>query len=406
MLEARPRATTLLVGAAAAALVLASAVPAAAATTAGPAITLRGASSASSTSGDSVTVPKPAGTVAGDVLVARVANRGDVTASMTSAGWTPVGSTQSAALLKSVVLVRVATGGEPSSYTFDVSEPSNLAATVTAYDNVDNADPVDTFAGRVNGNLDLFTTPSVTSTVGNAMAVWFGTQLYTGTDCLVDAITPPSGLTEVLDDCLAPGGSGLAVETAQRQLGAPAVRSGWTGSSDFLRTNVTQVLTLRPASAVQTASRYASSSTDVGKLWEGYDLLGNRDTWLSDDTLHEPSGLAASRVNPGVAVRAQRVRRPGHGRGQHHERPRRRALRRGHPAAVGLGGHRHRPLPQRQLPLRRATSAAPTASPTRRRPSRSTGSPSPTWRPARPAAPSAATGSGSATPTPRTTPRR
>lgn len=300
MLEARPLPTALLVGAATAALVLASAVPAAAATTAGPAITLRGASSASSTSGDSVTVPKPDGTVAGDVLVARVANRGNVAASMTSAGWTPVGSTQSAALLKSVVLVRVATGGEPSSYTFDVSEPSNLAASVTAYDNVDNADPVDTFAGRVNGNLDLFSTPSVTSTVGNTMAVWFGTQLYTGTDCLVDAITPPSGLTEVLDDCLAPGGSGLAIETAQRQLGAPAVRSGWTGTSDFLRTNVTQVLTLRPASAVQTASRYASSSTDVGKLWEGYDLLGDRDTWLSDDTLHEPSGLAASRVNPGV----------------------------------------------------------------------------------------------------------
>ncbi|SDT31669.1 hypothetical protein SAMN04488543_3699 [Friedmanniella luteola] len=300
MLVPRPRTTALLVGTATAAVVLATAVPATAAVTSGPAITLRGSSSASSTTGQSVTVAKPAGTVAGDVLVARVANRGDVSAAMTSAGWSTVGSTQSAALLKSVVLVRVARAGEPASYTFDVSEPSNLAASVTAYDNVDNADPVDSFAGRVNGNLDLFTTPGVTSTVGNAMAVWFGTQLYSGTDCVADAITPPSGLTEVLDDCLAPGGSGLAIDGAQRQLGAAATRSGWVGSSDFLRTNVTQVLTLRPAAKVQTASRYAGSSVDVGKLWEGYDLLGNRDTALSDATLHEPSGLAASRVNEDV----------------------------------------------------------------------------------------------------------
>jgi hypothetical protein len=297
---ARPLRSALLVGTAAAALVLATAVPASAATAVGPAIVHRASSSASSTSGESVTVAKPAGTAAGDVLVARVANRGNVAATMSSAGWTRVGSTQSAALLKSVVLVRVAGAGEPSSYTFDVSETSNLVASVTAYDNVDNAHPVDAFAGQVNGNLDLFHTPSVTSTVGNARVVWFGTQLYSGTDCSADAITPPAGLSTIVDNCLAPGGDGLAIRTADRQLGAPGTRSRWVGSSDFRRTNVTQVLTLRPAAKLQTASRYASSSADVGNLWEGQDALGNRDTSLSDQTLHEPSGLAASRINEGV----------------------------------------------------------------------------------------------------------
>lgn len=296
----RPLVRTGLVGTAALAVVLASAVPSQAAVTAGPAITLRGSSSATSTDGASVTVARPAGTTAGDVLVARVANRGDVSAALTGDGWTLAGSTQSAALLKAVVLTRVATASEPASYTFEVSEPTNLVASVSAFDNVDTRDPVDHYAGKVNGNLNLFGTPAVVSTVGNTMAVWFGTQLFSGDDCDAAAITPPSGTTPVLDDCLA-AGSGLSYDVAYRQLGAAASRSGWTGRSDALRTNVSQVLTLRPASAVQVADRYVAASTDVGKLWDGYDLLGQKDTLLGDDELHEPSGLAASRVNPDVA---------------------------------------------------------------------------------------------------------
>jgi hypothetical protein len=301
MLSARPL-TTLLVGIAAAAVVLAGSVPADAGVSAGtgPAINLRGSSSASSTAGTSVTVARPHGAAAGDVLVARVANHGHVAATMGSAGWRQVGSTHSAALLKSVVLVRVATASEPASYTFQVSQRSNLVASVTAYDNVDAQHPVDSFAGRVNGNLATFTTPVATSTVGNTLAVWLGTQVYTGTRCVGNAITPPAGMTEVLDECLAGGSAGLAMDVAHRRVGAPGSRSGWAGRSAFARTNVTQVLTLRPAAKVQTASRYAPASVDVGKLWDGYDELGRRDTGLSDQTLHEPSGLAASRVNPDV----------------------------------------------------------------------------------------------------------
>lgn len=299
MRQSPPITTALLTGAVAAATMVGTAAPAAAAVTAGPAIAYRSSSSASSTTGDSVTVPKPAGAVAGDVLVARVANRGNVTAEMTAPGWTVVGSTHSAAMLKSVLLTRVLTGSEPSSYTFDVSAPSNLVASISAYDNVDNAHPVDRYAGKVNGNSDVFATPPVTSTVGNATAVWFGTQLAAGSDC-PPAITAPSGLSEVLDGCL-PGDEGLAYESAYRPLGAADTRPGWVGSSDAARTNVAQVLTLRPASPVQVADRYASASVNVGKLWDGYDAAGAEDTDLPDAVLHEPSGLAASQVNPDVA---------------------------------------------------------------------------------------------------------
>jgi hypothetical protein len=299
MRQSRPRLLALLTTSVTAATLVAPALPAQAAVPAGPAITLRSSASASSTTGDSVTVAKPAGAVAGDVLVARVANRGDVSAELSSPGWTLAGQTHSAGLLKSVVLTRVLTGSEPSSYTFDVSAPTNLVASISAFDNVDNADPVDTYAGQVNGNSPVFGTPAVTSSVGNTTAVWFGTQLFAGSDCAAASITSPSGLTPVLDDCL-PGGEGLAMETAYRQLGAAATRGGWVGSSGAARTNVTQAVTLRPAAAVQVADRYASASVNVGKLWDGYDALGARKTQLPDSVLHEPSGLAASRVNPDV----------------------------------------------------------------------------------------------------------
>ncbi len=301
MLLDRPRTVALLVGVASAALLLTTGVPASGVVKAGPPITLRADSSASSTTGNSVTVPKPAGTVAGDVLVARVANRAAVSATLSSGGWTTVGSTQSAVMLKSVVFVRVATSNEPSSYTFAVSEPSNLAASIAAYDHVDNADPVDAFAGRVTGFSDQFRTPSASSTVGNAMAVWFGTQLYTGTGaaCPLDVIAPPPELTETLDRCL-PVRDGLALSSAQRQLGAAGSQSGWVGSSDHLRTNIAQVLMLRPASRVQAPDQFRSSAATVGRLWDGYGSDGERDTALSDNLLHEPSGLAASRVNANV----------------------------------------------------------------------------------------------------------
>ena len=299
MRQSRPLLSALLATSVTAATLVSTALPAQALVPAGAPITVRATASASSTSGEAVTVQRPAGALAGDVLVARVANRGDVTAEIGGDGWTVVGETHSAALLKSVVLTRVVTASEPSSYTFTVSSRTNLVASITAFDNVDAADPVDTFAGKVNGNASLLSTPAVTSTVGNALAVWFGTQLYSGEDCASSLLTPPSGLTEVLDDCL-PDAEGLALDVAHRQLGAAAVRTGWTGSSDFERTNVSQVLTLRPAAKVQAPDRFVGASVNVGQLWDGYDESGARDTALGDSELHEPSGLAASRVNADV----------------------------------------------------------------------------------------------------------
>lgn len=293
------RMVTLLGGPAVAFLLIGLPLPAQAAVTAGPAISARASSHASQLSTSSLTIATPAGATIGDVLLARVANRDNTSAAITSPGWTVVGSAQSAGLVQSVVLVKVLTATAPPSFTFQVSTPSSLVASVSAFANVDPAQPIDGYGGKVNTGSGVFTTTSVVSGVGNAMAVWFGTQTFAGSDCTTARITPPSGMTEVIDQCLA-ATSGLTFETAYRLLGAAATRTGWVGSSSLSNTNITQAVTLRPAAQVQEANSYASPSLDIGKLWDGYTATGSRNTQLPDSLLHEPSGLAASQRNPQV----------------------------------------------------------------------------------------------------------
>ena len=277
---------------------VASGLPAQAAITSGPSITVRGSARAHTADSGSIEVDRPARVVAGDVLVARVANRNNVKAVITGDGWTEVGSAQSAFQLQSVVLTRVATASEPSSYTFHASASTPLVASITGFANVDTADPVDSYVGKVNGASATLGAPAVSTREGNELAVWFGTQVYNAADCDPSLITPPAAFAVVLGgDCLPGSDEGLAFETAYRQLGAPTTVRGSAGGSILAATNIAQVVTLRPSSLVQTASRFAGSSVDVGRIWDGYDAAGERDVTLPDSQLHEPSGLAASRIN-------------------------------------------------------------------------------------------------------------
>ncbi|SDU86262.1 hypothetical protein SAMN04488544_1126 [Microlunatus sagamiharensis] len=280
------------------AAVWAPAPTAGAAGPAGPGITYRSSTTRSASAASSLSIARPAGTVPGDVLVARIANRAAVGADLTASGWTSVGSTRSAAMLKSWVLYRVVGASEPASYSFTQDATTSMAGSISAFSGVDTADPVDDFGGRVNGLSAIFAPPSVKSTTGNDLALWFGTQLANGSDCDDVAIAAPSTFVETSASCLVSQTAGLSLDVAQVQLGAPAAQPvavlapgatrSWTGSSRTLNTNITQALLLRPAATTEAAERYSSATVGVGSFT------------LPDSQLHEPSGLAASRTDPGV----------------------------------------------------------------------------------------------------------
>lgn len=254
-------------------------------------ISHRGSSSGSvAQPADTLDLPRPDGVAKGDVLLARVANRDNVSATMTSWGWTQVSAVQSAGLLKSWIFVKVAEAAEPEAYPFEISATSPMAGSISAFRGVDSANPIDTSVGEVNGNARSLAAPPLSTTVGNDFAVWFGAQVWTGRTCRDERLTPPAGFTETVNTCLRSKTSGLLYNAAFAQLGAAGRQRVWTGSSPLARTNITQAVALRPAVPKQVADRYASRSFDVGT----FKFRAKEDLW-------EASGLATSRLRPNVA---------------------------------------------------------------------------------------------------------
>lgn len=251
-------------------------------------VAYRSSSTAGAKSVTSLTITKPAGVVQGDLLLARLSNRNHVDATITPpAGWTVLRSDQSASQLKSWVLYKVATGSEPSGYAFGISISSYVAGSVMAFSGVDTANPIDTHSGQKNGLTSTFASPPITTTAANGVAVWLGTQIWTGSAC-PNAIAPPSGFAEPFDTCLVSSSTGMIFDGAHKDLGAPGLQPALNGSSPFPNTNTTQVVALRPAGGATCSAgdTFSPTVTTIGQL--------------DAPAIIEVSGLAASRVNPGV----------------------------------------------------------------------------------------------------------
>ncbi|MCE9672093.1 cell wall anchor protein [Myxococcus stipitatus] len=249
----------------------------------------RSSTTASVKASTTLTLALPPGTAVGDVLLARVSNRESVTATLTApAGWTLLRSDQSAALLKSWVFYKVVSSTEPASYTFTLSAAYNMSGSVSAFSGADPANPIDTHSGQKNGNATALDSPAVTTTVANGLAVWFGTQLWGGTACPVSPLVPPADFTEVFDACLLSSATGFLFDMAWKELGAAGLQPAFNGTSPFPNTNTAQVVVLRPANAPTCTVGDTFAST--------YSVVGS----VSSPDIVEPSGLAASRINPGA----------------------------------------------------------------------------------------------------------
>lgn len=236
-----------------------------------------------------LTIAKPAGVVAGDLLLARISNRNNATAVVTPpAGWSLLRSDQSASQLKSWVFYKVAGAAEAGSYGFAIDLASNMAGSIVAFANVDPVNPIDTHSGQKNGLTATFATPAITTSVSNGAAVWFGSQVWAGTSCPASPIVPPTGFTEVQDTCLPSASTALLYDSAYKQLGAAGLQPAFDGSSPYPNTNTAQVVALRPAggASCSVGDNFAATYTTVGTV--------------AAPAIVEPSGLAASRTTPGA----------------------------------------------------------------------------------------------------------
>lgn len=206
------------------------------------AIAFRGAAQTTAPNATTVTVPVPAGTVKGDVMIAIVGAKAESqTTVMAPAGWTVVLSNSDPANFMTVTSYKRVASAEPVSYIWTINVASSVHAAIFSYSGVDTSNPVDTSGGTVgSAETTTPTSPSITTTVGKAWVI----SLFVAGDPLT-TITAPSGYAS-RQTSLANLGAGHADKALSSPPGAtgPAV---WT--MDPATNWIAQQIAIRPAAS-------------------------------------------------------------------------------------------------------------------------------------------------------------
>jgi hypothetical protein len=159
-----------------------------------PSITHRTDSTNAVTS-TSITMNKPTGAAANDVLVAQIAIDGNTVISTVPANWTQIQNTNNGNALRQATYYHVvAASGEPASYQWDWgSTTRNAVGGISAYYGVKSSSPFDFASTQVSANGNPVTANSVTPTFDNAVVIAFFASAG-GT-----AFTQPAGWAERYD---------------------------------------------------------------------------------------------------------------------------------------------------------------------------------------------------------------
>jgi hypothetical protein len=179
------------------------------------------------TAAASVTIPKPAGTASGDVLVACLAlNGGQVAAGGVPSGWSPIASNTSVANPVANPHVfgyfKVAGGAEPADYRWTLASSVTSGAGIARYSGVSTTSPLDGAPSTASGPAATTgTVPSVTTATADAMLVGCMAINSSSTTSL---IASPSGMTEAWDI----GGKRHELADGRQALAGASGAKSWT----------------------------------------------------------------------------------------------------------------------------------------------------------------------------------
>ncbi|MDM7998974.1 MAG: YDG domain-containing protein [Dehalococcoidia bacterium] len=200
------KATPLLFVTLIAALVLASLFSTTTPAPVSAAIAQRGTATTADTSTTSLTINKPAGVVAGDVMLANIAKEGNDTTNPSSPGWTLVASADLGGMTQrhGAVLYRVVDGTEGASFTFALGTGTNRAVcAIVSISGVDTSGPTpfDVAPGAISvqGNQQAVVATSITTVSPNAAIVMFGMAANDNPTWSGWTTTSPGALTELYD---------------------------------------------------------------------------------------------------------------------------------------------------------------------------------------------------------------
>ncbi|MEW6471142.1 MAG: PQQ-dependent sugar dehydrogenase [Actinomycetota bacterium] len=191
-----------------------------------------------------ITIARPAGTVAGDVMLASVVVNDDKPPLSAPAGWRLLRVDGIAASLRQAIFVKTAGPSEPAAYTWTLPDWRRLAGGISTYRGVDLAHRIAAHAGAVDTTADTrVDAPSVAPAVPGTVVVHFAAARSEGT------LAPPALMAERWErtaavansarDALASSSDGLHPGT-----GPTGIRSAETSRPSI---HIGAVVVLRPA---------------------------------------------------------------------------------------------------------------------------------------------------------------
>jgi len=227
-------------------------------------VDIPGASVGEVASDVSVTVTKPTGVVAGEMLLTLISNSGSVTIPPLPSGWTDVAS-MNVSSHSSRLCYKIATSSEPGSYTFDsgTTTAGRLSVSILRVKDFNTTTPFDvaayTYSSGVTGvPVQEVVFPSVTTVTPGALVLYFHTMNGTGP---TSTSVPPAGLTKVAE---APTVGRYHVGYAE-----PRPTAGATGTRTFGQTSATARymggirVVLRPTAVASAAKPTVSAGADA-----------------------------------------------------------------------------------------------------------------------------------------------
>lgn len=217
-----------------------------------------------------LTVNVPANVRAGDVMLAVVNVRGNLTVTA-NAAWTLIRNDLSTGSnMRQLLYYRVVTGAEPASYSWTYTSARAVGA-IVAYRGVDTTTPVVTSVGQANTSSGTIVAPTVNTTVANTMLVsFFGTRYDT-------TFTVPGTMEDRIDDGSGGTNNGVSVAVADEFRATAGLTGTRSATANDNAVNIGQSVVLRPNGTVPSpVAEYRLDETSwSGTAGEVVDSSGN-----------------------------------------------------------------------------------------------------------------------------------
>jgi hypothetical protein len=258
-----------------------------------------------------LTIGKPAGTVAGDLLICFLFSRreaGTPNNHSTLSGWNLIQTAQSnptSVLMVTSSFYKVATNSEPNDYTWVQSESQRFCGIIMRVSGLDTANPIDVFDAatyQATPGNNLIPAPSVTPTVTNGFLVCGVGFAWAG----VTFTASPPGMTEVYNFNNEQNALNAAVAVEQLTTDDPTGRRDWT-ATDFWSIGQSVVFRQEAGGTVDTQAARVGIRSGITTVEAGAVIVSTQAARLgltAGATSVEIDGLAISTDAARLGLRA------------------------------------------------------------------------------------------------------